>query len=83
MSFGQLLPASHARALDIAGLYFVIRIMRQLKALQTAAQKLAAGDLTYTVDTEKMYPVLKEHGDDLNAVSVGMSRAVNERMKSE
>ena len=70
-------------ALDIAGLYFVIRIMRQLKALQTAAQKLAAGDLTYTVDTEKMYPVLKEHGDNLNAVSVGMNRAVNERMKSE
>ena len=70
-------------ALDIAGLYFVIRTVRQLKALQTAAQKLAAGDLTYTVDTEKMYPVLKEHGDNLNAVSVGMSRAVNERMKSE
>lgn len=79
-SFFQLLMLV---ALDIAGLYFVIRIMRQLKALQTAAQKLAAGDLTYTVDTEKMYPVLKEHGDDLNAVSVGMSRAVNERMKSE
>ena len=70
-------------ALDIAGLYFVIRIMRQLKALQTAAQKLAAGDLNYTVDTEKMYPVLKEHGDNLNAVSIGMNRAVNERMKSE
>ena len=69
--------------LDAAGLYFVIQTVRQLKALQTAAQKLAAGDLTYTVDTEKMYPVLKEHGDDLNAVSVGMSRAVNERMKSE
>lgn len=69
--------------LDAAGLYFVIRIVRQLKTLQTAAQKLAAGDLTYTVDTEKMYPVLKEHGDDLNAVGVGMSRAVNERMKSE
>ena len=69
--------------LDIAGLYFVIRAVRQLKTLQTAAQKLAAGDLTYTVDTEKMYPVLKEHGDNLNAVSVGMSRAVNERMKSE
>ena len=70
-------------ALDAAGLYFVIQTVRQLKALQAAAQKLAAGDLTYTVDTEKMYPVLKEHGDDLNAVSVGMSRAVNERMKSE
>ena len=67
--------------LDAAGLYFVIHTVRQLKTLQTAAQKLAAGDLTYTVDTEKMYPVLKEHGDDLNAVSVGMSRAVNERMK--
>lgn len=79
-SFFQLLVLV---ALDIAGLYFVIRIMRQLKALQTAAQKLAAGDLTYTVDTEKMYPVLKEHGDNLNAVSIGMSRAVSERMKSE
>ncbi len=70
-------------ALDIAGLYFVIRTVRQLKTLQTAGRKLAAGELTYTVDTEKMYPVLKEHGDNLNAVSVGMSRAVNERMKSE
>lgn len=79
-SFFQLLVLV---ALDIAGLYFVIRIMRQLKALQTAAQKLAAGDLNYTVDTEKMYPVLKEHGDNLNAVSIGMNRAVNERMKSE
>ena len=79
-SFFQLLVLV---ALDIAGLYFVIRTVRQLKTLQTAAQKLAAGDLTYTVDTEKMYPVLKEHGDNLNAVSVGMSRAVNERMKSE
>ena len=79
-SFFQLLMLV---ALDTAGLYFVIRIMRQLKALQTAAQKLAAGDLTYTVDTEKMYPVLKEHGDNLNAVSIGMNRAVNERMKSE
>ena len=45
--------------LDAAGLYFVIHTVRQLKALQTAAQKLAAGDLNYTVDTEKMYPVLK------------------------
>ena len=70
-------------ALDIAGLYFVIRTVRQLKTLQTAGRKLAAGDLTYTVDTEKMYPVLKEHGDNLNAVSIGMNRAVNERMKSE
>ena len=69
--------------LDAAGLYFVIHTVRQLKTLQTAAQKLAAGDLTYTVDTEKMYPVLKEHGDNLNAVSIGMNRAVNERMKSE
>ena len=69
--------------LDAAGLYFVIHTVRQLKALQTAAQKLAAGDLNYTVDTEKMYPVLKEHGDNLNAVSIGMNRAVNERMKSE
>ena len=70
-------------ALDIAGLYFVIRTVRQLKTLQTAGRKLAAGDLNYTVDTEKMYPVLKEHGDNLNAVSIGMNRAVNERMKSE
>ena len=27
--------------------------------------------------------MLKEHGDNLNAVSIGMNRAVNERMKSE
>jgi signal transduction histidine kinase len=70
-------------AFDAAGFYLVIRIMRQLQTLQTAGQKLAGGDLSYTVDTENMLPVLKEHGENLNAVSVGMSRAVNERMKSE
>jgi len=69
--------------LDGAGLLAVIWVTLQLKKLQTAGRALAAGDLSVTVDTKRMLPVLKEHAENLSAVSLGMTKAVNERMKSE
>ena len=68
---------------DLAGLFVVLWVMLQLNRLQTAGRALAAGDLNIAVDTRHMLPVLKEHADNLGAVSLGMTRAVNERMKSE
>ena len=68
---------------DAAGLLAVIWVGMQLVKLHAAGKALAAGDLSVTVDTKRMLPVLREHAEDLGAVSLGMTRAVNERMKSE
>ena len=55
----------------------------QLKRLQAAGRALAAGDLSYHADTQRMLPDFKEHGENLNSIALGMNRAVEERMKSE
>ena len=69
--------------IDLAGLLAVVWISLQLRKLQSAGRALAAGDLNRAVDTKHMLPVLREHAENLGAVSVGMTKAVNERMKSE
>ena len=69
--------------LDAAILVGVLLLGAQMKKLQAAGRALAAGDLSYAVDTRGLWLDLKEHGENLNAVGLGMSRAVNERMKSE
>ena len=69
--------------LDLAGLAAAFLAGAQLKKLRAAGRALAAGDLTYTVDTGRMWGDLRAHAEDLNAVSLGMSKAVNERMRSE
>ena len=54
-----------------------------LRKLQKGGRALAAGDLAYHTDTSGMVLDLKEHGENLNGIASGMSRAVEERMKSE
>ena len=55
----------------------------QLRRLQKGGEALAAGDLTSQVDTSRMYFDLKRHGENLNAISRGMSIAVEQKLKSE
>ena len=55
----------------------------QLRRLQKGGEALAAGDLTSQVDTSHMYFDLKRHGENLNAISHGMSIAVEQKLKSE
>jgi len=69
--------------LDLAGLGAAVIFGSQMHRLREAGRALAAGDLSYTVDTKKLWWDLREHGENLNAVNLGLSRAVNERMKSE
>jgi signal transduction histidine kinase len=61
----------------------VIYLIIQFGELLKASQKLADGDLSYKVDTSKMLFEFAEHGENLNKISEGMSKAVEERMKSE
>lgn len=78
-----LLPLLLLFLLDLAGLYGVMRLGMQLRSLQKAGQALAGGDLTYCVDTKKLWLDLRGHGENLNSVGLGMAKAVNERMRSE
>ena len=54
-----------------------------MKKLLKAGKEISSGNMSYTVDTSRMYGPLKEHGEDLNSITAGMNRAVAERMKSE
>ena len=53
------------------------------RRLRTSARVMAEGDLENRVDTHRMPPDLREHGEDLNNISMGLSAAVDEKMKSE
>ncbi len=66
-----------------AVVFGAVFLLAQMKRLSNAGKKMAEGDLDFRVDTEGMIPVFKEHGENLNAISAGMSHAVDERMRSE
>ena len=59
------------------------RMISQFAELKIAGRKLADGDFSYRVDTERMLTDLAIHGEDLNRIKDGLEQAVSERMKSE
>ncbi len=61
----------------------IVYIALNMKRLQKGGQALAAGDLSYQVDTRGMFHDFKRHGEDLNSIAKGMTLAVNRQMKSE
>lgn len=61
----------------------VIYMALMLKKLQKAGKAIAAGDLSYQVDTSHMLPDFKTHGENLNQIGEGMTLAVEHRLKSE
>lgn len=58
-------------------------LVLQVCELQKAGQCMAEGDLSYKVNTAGMFWECRKHGENLNKISEGMSKAVDERMKSE
>jgi len=55
----------------------------QLQQVKEMGKALAAGDLEAKLDTRKLFWDVKTHAENLNAIGVGMNRAVEQRMKSE
>ena len=51
--------------------------------LREGTKALAAGDLNRKISTDHLVWELREHAEDLNRISDGMSAAVEERLKSE
>ena len=58
-------------------------LTRQLQQVQDMGKALAAGDLEAKLDARRMYWDVKTHAESLNAIGVGMNKAVEQRMKSE
>ncbi|MCM1193416.1 MAG: sensor histidine kinase [Butyrivibrio sp.] len=61
----------------------VLCIALTYRKLLKAGRELAAGHEDYRVDTRQMFWIFKEHGENLNSLGQGVTRAVAERMKSE
>lgn len=61
----------------------VMYIALVCKKLQAGSKALAEGDLSFQLDTSLMVLDFKEHGENLNQIGQGISRAVEARMKSE
>ena len=64
-------------------LALLVYLLACVKRLRTGASKIARGDMHYSIDTKYMHGDLLDHANDLNSIRDGISRAVNERMKSE
>jgi len=61
----------------------IILVSISLQKLKKGGQKIAVGDLNYQIDTRHMFWDFKLHGENLNRISEGMTKAVEERLKSE
>ena len=62
---------------------FVLYVAFTLRRLQAGGAALAAGNLRHHTDTRGMLWDFRKHGEDLNSISDGMARAVEERLRSE
>ena len=61
----------------------IIYISACLKRLMLGGIHIAEGDLDYRIDTKGMFLDLKKHADDLNDIRSGISKAVEEKLRSE
>ena len=61
----------------------VAAVALMCRKLLLGGRALAAGDLSYQVDTSRMVLDFKSHGEDLNHIAQGMAAAVDQRMRSE
>lgn len=53
------------------------------KRAQEAAKRLAEGDLLHRTDTDHLYFDMKAHVENLNSISTGMQKAVDQQLKSD
>lgn len=58
-------------------------ILSSMNKLQEGAKRLANGKLDEKIDTKSLLTDFKMHAEYLNNISLGMQRAVEERLKSE
>lgn len=68
------------------GVWILIKINADTKTLLTAAEKLANGELDYRISEEALHRLhgpFYEHAKNLNLISEGMKKAIENELKSE
>ena len=66
-------------ALTCVAMWFGI----QLGKLRKGGEAIANGDFDYRINSRELWPMLRRHAYNLNSAASGMSKAVDDRMKSE
>ena len=64
-------------------LAFLCMCVLQMQRIKKAGENLAEGDYTSLIDIQTLRGDFKAHAENLNNISLGMSKAVDARMKSE
>ena len=72
-----------AAILSFILLFLFCTMASQMQKLEKGGEALAKGDLKNKIDTQRMFPIFRRHGEHLNSVSKGFSIALHQKMKSE
>lgn len=67
----------------VAGICIVIWFGSQLRKIKRGGEAIANGDFDYRINSRELWPALRGHAYNLNSAAMGMSKAVDDRMKSE
>ncbi len=77
--FGTFLWLSSWAGLSVTAFIITLNLVR----LKKGGEAIASGNLSYRLDTRNMFWEFRRHAESLNSISNGMSRAVEEQLKSE
>lgn len=80
---GSSLAFSLAFLMAVAALIALLWWLKGWHNIFTGGKALAEGDLNYVTNTEKIPRDLKALGENLNAISKGMQKAVDQRIRSD
>lgn len=69
--------------LRITEIPFIAVFIIGLVALQKGGKQISAGDINYRIKSAFLFGPLKKHAEYLNSINSAVTRAVEERMKSE
>ena len=72
-----------ALVMAIGALLVLLWWLRGWQSIRKGSKALAEGDLNYVTDTEHIPWDLRGLGDELNAISKGMQKAVDQRIRSD
>ncbi len=70
-------------AMKLVEFLAILYIALNLRILQKGGEKLAAGDLSQSIDTKPLIGDFKRYGQRMNGLRTGMERAVQEQTKAE
>lgn len=69
--------------ITVAATCVAIWFASQLKKIKRGGEAIANGDFEYRINSRELWPMLRMHAYNLNCAADGMSKAVDDRMKSE